>query len=777
MTLKCVAATAALLTMAAAAVVLGQQMRPVTARDCVTTRYLLDGWHHSPIKINPQGTKVAYLVKSPNLDVNRNDIQLYVRDITGPSGYSARLLRQGSDLSHIEWTRDGRRVVMQAREGLHIVVESIDVTTAKRKILAEPDRDVKEYTVDETASTVVFATENEVSDSVDHLTTQELARGYRIPFDQPGYAASSRELFLTRSLKSGIWTKPARIAIESPVTHRNVDTFDYQLDLRLSLSPDGRRLLFQYEVGDKIPEQWKRDPFVQTLFTRYGFSGKVTLLYNTTTGKTALAFNSLYTLNVPLWSADSESFLVAAYPPIDSPWWPKQSPSQLIFSDLYDMFWVRPATGEVELVSAHLPSAQEQPLFWGRDNQLLLYNERGAIDELYQRDGSWHEQAVFGLPTPEPLRQARLATDGKHFIGEYQDVVTPPELFEYERGDTSARIVAQLNPQMRDLEFAKVQTIRWKTSSGYGIEGVLFIPPNYVPGNRYPLVIQTKPYYGQFACDTGEAHYPSFAPQPLATSGILYLARGSTLPDDDWNEVNDVAHYPSGYPGGIGEAAFNMDVWDSAVDALQSRGLVEPANVGIIGFSRTGWYTEFALAHSQTRYKAATAADNVEYGLSEYWSMHSENVIRAWDSMYGGPPYGGTLTNWLDYSVSFNLDKIHTPLLMEEMGSGVPYQNSQSTPMNLITHFDLFTGLNRLNKPVVLYYYPEEDHAPEDPQARLGSLERNVDWYRFWLQGYERPHPEDAGQYATWRHLRDLARSDANPGSERSADGTNPRSR
>ena len=233
------------------------------------------------------------------------------------------------------------------------------------------------------------------------------------------------------------------------------------------------------------------------------------------------------------------------------------------------------------------------------------------------------------------------------------------------------------------------------------------------------------------------------------------------MPDDSWNEANDVAHFPAGYPGGIGEAAFNMDVWDSAVDALQSLGYIDPDKVGIIGFSRSGWYTEFALAHGRTHYKAATVADNVEYGLSEYWSLHSASYAQAWESMYGGPPSGRTLTNWLNYSISFNLENIHTPILMEEMGSGIPYRESQAIPINLVNHFDVFTGLSRLNKPVVLYYYPGEDHTPEDPQARLGSLQRNVDWYRFWLQGAERIDQEDADQYMTWRHLADLAHRDA----------------
>jgi hypothetical protein len=33
-------------------------------------------------------------------------------------------------------------------------------------------------------------------------------------------------------------------------------------------------------------------------------------------------------------------------------------------------------------------------------------------------------------------------------------------------------------------------------------------------------------------------------------------------------------------------------------------------------------------------------------------------------------------------------------------------------------------------------------------------MQRNVDWYRFWLQGYERADPEDREQYLRWRKLK-----------------------
>jgi hypothetical protein len=140
--------------------------------------------------------------------------------------------------------------------------------------------------------------------------------------------------------------------------------------------------------------------------------------------------------------------------------------------------------------------------------------------------------------------------------------------------------------------------------------------------------------------------------------------------------------------------------------------------------------------------------------MGEYWYLNNQRTARQWDSMYGGPPYGKSLQNWLDYSISFNLDKFHAPLLMEVMGYGKKYDNPDAPPDNVAMHNEIFVGLTQLHKPVEYYYYPNEEHQPEHPQARIASLQRNVDWFRFWLQGYERPNPEDPDQYKRWERLR-----------------------
>ena len=64
------------------AIVYSQSKRAITAEDCVNVRYLNPDDLTGAIRMNPQGTQVAYVVKTPHLAENRNDDQIYVKDLS-----------------------------------------------------------------------------------------------------------------------------------------------------------------------------------------------------------------------------------------------------------------------------------------------------------------------------------------------------------------------------------------------------------------------------------------------------------------------------------------------------------------------------------------------------------------------------------------------------------------------------------------------------------------------------------------------------------------------
>jgi dipeptidyl aminopeptidase/acylaminoacyl peptidase len=738
-----------------------EQKRPITPRDCVTVKRLSDEIFGSAITINPQGTMAAYLVNAPNLATNQNDIELYVKQLSQEPDVPGRLLLTGARIKQLTWLGDGKHLVMLLLRKERTAVVTVEAATGRLEELARApdDKDINEYTVSRNGSIVVFAVA-QPANVEDTLTPEQVASGYRIPFERSEEAHYKQaKLYLVTRDEHGIWSRPRRLNIPSPFTQHPLQTLPYQITLHLSLSPDGRSLLFMYMSLEDLPPSWKASPIAKSFTSTHGIPLQLTALYNIGNGDTEVTLKSAFLYQTPIWSPDGKRYLAVSTAPLGSIWEQDDAGS----NDLPPghVLSVNPVTGETEQILGPR-KIPPRPLAWNTEDEIVLRTAAYEISQYSRSSAGWKRTASFRvpLPTPRTLNFSQMAGDGVYVIGDHQDAQTPPELFLYKNGEKTIRIFSKLNPQFDHLMIAPTLAVSWNTSTGYEITGSLVVPPDFSPTRQYPLVIQTKPDNGGFVCDSGDNHYPSFAPQPLANAGILYLSR--TWPKD-FSYADDEAHYPEGYPSGVAEAAFHMDIWESAVDSLATRGIVDRNKVGIIGFSRSGWYTEFILAHSKIHFQAATAADNIQYSLGEYWLVHTLQMERQSDTIYGGPPFGDSLNNWLKYSVSFNLDKFHTPLLMEQFGDGVPYDHEEQVPLTLAASFEVFAGLHRLRKPVELYYYPNDVHQPVHPRTRLASLERNVDWYRFWLQGYERSGPEDPDQYNRWRNLRALKGLDSAP--------------
>jgi dipeptidyl aminopeptidase/acylaminoacyl peptidase len=716
---------------------------------CIRVKYFAS----DSIRISPDGKRVAYLVKSANLDSNENDYALYVEDLSKHGLVANAPLITTLDAAQLTWIGDGRQIALLSRQAGSIAVMLVDTTTGQIQVIARAPTDIREFSIDREGKTLVFATEEPRSSAEEVPSQKDHERGFRIPFRKASESSElERRVFLTRRIGIEEWTEPAPVVLESPFTKKSVTILPYTYSLRLSLSPNGRFVLVSYLVSDGIPQEWLQSKWVQEIVNSSG-PLLITVLHDLKSGATAMPFRSPWAYSItPLWSPDSGSFLESASAPAGSKLESedeqsgKRGNAHLFSVDL---------SGKNVRVATGYSGARVLPLSWNSNDEAAIQIDSTTVVTVARDSDGWHNTSTLRLPLDERFHCFGLATDGHTFVGSFESPTDSPRLFLFRSGEPEVTPFADINPRLRELPMANTEEVRWKTSSGYEVTGLLFKPATYTRGSRYPLVIQTQPNYGGYVCDSGEFHFPSFCPQPLASAGIVYLIR--TMGDNQ-RRMDDQPRYPKGYPGGIGEAAFYMDVWDSAVETLSKEGIVDRSKVGIIGFSRTGWYTEFALAHGTVPYAAATLADNVQYSLAEYWLLHSESYMRGADAMYGGPPYGKGLANWQKYSVSFALENIKTPILLETMGHSVPYLNQQAPPISMSAVFDVFAGLNQLGKPVEWYYYPDEEHTPDHPLARLASVTRNVDWYRFWLTGYEDPNPAKVEQYKRWRELRDSYR-------------------
>src|SRR5206468_7860461 len=83
--------------------------------------------------------------------------------------------------------------------------------------------------------------------------------------------------------------------------------------------------------------------------------------------------------------------------------------------------------------------------------------------------------------------------------------------------------------QARDFKLPNAEAIQWKGADGVTVEGLLFYPLDYQPGQKYPLVVQT--HGGPQASDKfGFGSWSNYVPV-LTGKGYAVLQpnyRGST---------------------------------------------------------------------------------------------------------------------------------------------------------------------------------------------------------------------------------------------------------
>src|SRR5258708_13871507 len=84
-----------------------------------------------------------------------------------------------------------------------------------------------------------------------------------------------------------------------------------------------------------------------------------------------------------------------------------------------------------------------------------------------------------------------------------ENMNTPPKIYATNPANDQKALLLDLNPRFQELAFGRVERIAWKATDGHEVEGGLYLPPNYSPGKRYPLVIQTHGFNGDSFCIDG----------------------------------------------------------------------------------------------------------------------------------------------------------------------------------------------------------------------------------------------------------------------------------
>jgi dipeptidyl aminopeptidase/acylaminoacyl peptidase len=499
---------------------------------------------------------------------------------------------------------------------------------------------------------------------------------------------------------------------------------------RLSLSPNGRYALIEAFIR-RVPQTWEgyKDRFIHehvaeqrekgmaSVLKRYSLldvqNGQVVPLLGAPTDLDTNAF---------AWSPDGRSIAVSgAYLPLDVADPVERARRQ---KNVY-VVEIRLRDGSVTKVT----EKQLRVAQWNPDSNRILLDSADSRNNLpteaYEKNGSdWKEIPVSSFAVPNVIEQVDLILR--------EDSNTAPRIYAADKRTRREALLFDLNPEFEKLRLGKVEDVTWKATDGHSVVGGLYLPPDYVEGNRYPLVIQTHGFdRSKFWIDGPWG--TAFAAQPLAAQGFVVLQVGGSEDQEILRKIVETT----------GEGPYQMAEYEGAIDYLDERGLIDRNHVGIIGFSRTVYAVEYTLTHSKYRFAAAAVADGINGGYFSYVVFPGGGD----ELLNGGSPVGDRLVHWLENSPGFNSDKVHTAVRMESHGfSGT-----------VLNEWEWFSILSRQRKPVELVYLPYAGHVLVKPWERMTSQQGNVDWFRFWLKAEEDHDQAKQDQYSRWHHLRDLA--------------------
>lgn len=272
------------------------------------------------------------------------------------------------------------------------------------------------------------------------------------------------------------------------------------------------------------------------------------------------------------------------------------------------------------------------------------------------------------------------------------------------------------NQELARLAVGRTEVIRWQSTDGRAVEGVLVYPAGYREGRRVPLVVKihggpagayTQNFqangYGSNAQWYAADGYAMLMPNPRGSSG--YGDEGQRAVIEDW--------------GGL-------DFQDimTGVDAVIERGVAHPDSLGVMGWSYGGYMTAWTVTQTD-RFRAAVNGAGITEPIA-MWG--TQDIINVFEGYFGGHPFEDG--RWEVYQKSSPLAHVRdakTPTLM------IHGRNDPRVPPNQAQIF--YRSLRALGVPTELVWLPRTGHGPSEPGLQYETALRQKQWMDRWIRG------------------------------------------
>jgi dipeptidyl aminopeptidase/acylaminoacyl peptidase len=403
----------------------------------------------------------------------------------------------------------------------------------------------------------------------------------------------------------------------------------------------------------------------------------------------------------PAWSPDGASI---AY---------LQGSEPKLFAYSRNTLAVVPAAGGTPRLLTDAATIDVESPVWtpdGKDLYLIAINDRARELARVSAAGGTLTRLSTGR---QVVRDPVVAKDGR-VAAIVTTGTTAPEVAALTAMTTKSawgsRPISHQNDEwLAKLQLGAVEDFDFASPDGTTVGAVLVKPVGYEASKRYPLIL-----YIHGGPNGQDQHELDLESQLLAAHGYAVLNvnyRGSAGRDAKFQTAifADWGHF---------------EVVDllAGVDAAIARGLVDPARLGIGGWSYGGISTNYTIA-TDPRFKAAVSGassslQHAMYGTDQYIFQYNLEM---------GPPWKNPDV-WMKVSYPFfKADTIKTPTLFlcSQADFNVPCAGAEQ----------MYQALRTEGVDTQLVIYPDQHHGLTVPSYRRDRLQRYLDWFAKYLGG------------------------------------------
>jgi dipeptidyl aminopeptidase/acylaminoacyl peptidase len=698
-------------------ILLTHAQRPITLRDIVESRQLRE------VRLSPDGKRVAFVLRAPSLRNNASGDQLFVVSARLPTG--PRKLIDEASISDIRWSADGRSISYLSSRTGSVQLWSVSLRGGRARLALDLPPKATYHGFDSyepfgrgsKPSGLLMYEWSPTGRLLAYTTTRRLSMHELNARNERGVVYDDATMSFA-DLVTGTWIRmPTQLRVFDTISRKDQLLTELSDDISaIAWSPDESRLALSYgapPVQNESMVFFNHDIAIVTL----------------TDGHFAPVATSEADEVLPAWAPNAQSLAFVAL--LDN--WN----SSLKVLDL--------RRGSVVTVAFGAIGYQVNQLGWGKTPGSLVYEAPDSGTVRRGKSTLYEVQIATGAISQLALSKGHLsgcsldrhASTAACILQSLSDPPNPA-IVDLESGAVHA--LADLHPEFREIELGAVSELHWENSYGQETNGFLVKPVGYVQGRRYPTLIMLYGFEGKFVTDA--EWISSYPVQAFARDGFAVL----------------LMNYPRIRPWEGPNFRRGSEAWgrgplasiERGVELLVDLGISDSTRLGILGWSYGCFLTEFAITQTNL-FRAASVGNGGDYNPGLYWLQGRRTIRANYEHVMGGPPYGETLANWLAFSPAFNAHRAQSPILME------------FNPLEGLAGLEMLAAFRRNDVPVEFVVYPGEGHILVQPKHRYHSMERNLDWFNFWLRDREDDGPSKQDQYARWRAMRANVASTRHP--------------